>query len=204
MVKRTREFFKSVVVKGAIIVVVMGFGITLAASLLYEKYTASVPKDKQAFVAADPQYWGQFGDFVGGILNPVIAFGALFMLTISVLIQKTELAETREQLTESKKAQEEQARMQLLSATIAAKSILYNHHLEFETRIAKRIQLIQHAPENAFGDNGLPLPHDQLVDEFEKLRDQVRVSSEERHKLVVEIQKLVDSAGSEPQRHQPG
>jgi len=36
--------------------------------------------------------WGTFGDFVGGVLNPLAAFCALIMLTLSVTIQKDELS----------------------------------------------------------------------------------------------------------------
>jgi CHASE3 domain sensor protein len=64
--------------------------------------------------------WGTFGDFVGGILNPVIAFFAFYWLTKSVHYQKKELSETRQALSEAKDAQKEQARYQFISTQIAA------------------------------------------------------------------------------------
>jgi hypothetical protein len=48
----------------------------------------------------DPGAWGSFGDFVGGLLNPIVAFLALFWLTRSIQIQRTELRETRLALDE--------------------------------------------------------------------------------------------------------
>lgn len=44
--------------------------------------------------------WGAFGDFVGGLVNPLVAFFAFYWLTKSVLIQKEELSETRCALVE--------------------------------------------------------------------------------------------------------
>ena len=43
--------------------------------------------NKQA-LSTDSSVWGAFGDFVGGILNPVIAYLAFYWLTRSVIIQK--------------------------------------------------------------------------------------------------------------------
>lgn len=62
------------------------------------------------FVASDStSTWGEFGDFVGGVLNPVIAFSAFYWLAKSVELQKVELVETRKALVDSQKAQEDQA-----------------------------------------------------------------------------------------------
>lgn len=54
------------------------------------------------------EHWGQFGDFIGGVLNPCISFIALLWLISSVRIQKRELAETKDALEKSAKAQLEQ------------------------------------------------------------------------------------------------
>ncbi|WP_318494770.1 putative phage abortive infection protein [Photobacterium leiognathi] len=64
--------------------------------------------NKQGF-STDSSMWGTFGDFVGGLLNPLIALLAFYWLTQSVLIQKTELSETQNVLRETEKAQREQA-----------------------------------------------------------------------------------------------
>jgi len=39
--------------------------------------------------------WGALGDFLGGILNPVVAFSAFLVLILSVRLQKTEFANLR-------------------------------------------------------------------------------------------------------------
>lgn len=60
--------------------------------------------------------WGQFGDYVGGVLNPLIGGLTLMWLIRSVHLQKTELAETREALVATQHAQEEQTRLTYLTA----------------------------------------------------------------------------------------
>jgi hypothetical protein len=57
-----------------------------------------------------PESWGQFGDYIGGMLNPLVAVFALVALSTSVKLQKKELTATREELRASKQAAQEQAR----------------------------------------------------------------------------------------------
>lgn len=59
-----------------------------------------------------PDAWGQFGDFMGGLLNPLIS---LFTLIVAVSVwdlQKTELLETRKALEDQGKTAEQQRREQ--------------------------------------------------------------------------------------------
>jgi len=67
-------------------------------------------------ISEDPGNWGEFGDYIGGFLNPIIAFGAFYWLASSVSIQKKELQETREALKSTQEAQASQARSTLLAA----------------------------------------------------------------------------------------
>jgi hypothetical protein len=62
-----------------------------------------------------PAAWGQFGDFLGGLLNPSIAAVALLVLLASYGLQRRELKETRnllqiqaEEMRNSNKATEQQ------------------------------------------------------------------------------------------------
>lgn len=63
-------------------------------------------------ISINSSSWGAFGDFVGGILNPLVAFSAFYWLTVSILIQKEELSKTTKALIEASKAQQEQAATQ--------------------------------------------------------------------------------------------
>lgn len=57
----------------------------------------------------NPDAWGQLGDYIGGLLNPLVAGFALMALVVSVRLQKAELAATREELKNSRLAMQEQA-----------------------------------------------------------------------------------------------
>ena len=56
-----------------------------------------------------PDAWGQLGDYVGGLLNPLVAGFALMALVVSVRLQKAELAATRKELEISRLAMQDQA-----------------------------------------------------------------------------------------------
>lgn len=85
----------------------IGFGLTLIAAYLvyFGMVLGQMP-------ATDAEKWGQLGDFIGGLLNPLVAFAAFFWLTQSVKIQKQELYETKKALQEAAKAQTETAEAQ--------------------------------------------------------------------------------------------
>ena len=91
--------------------------------------------------------WGTFGDYVDGILNPVIAAFAFYLIAESYKLQikaydlqKTELAETRKLLKVSTDAQNDQVKLAALTA-------LFNSNL---TRIgllkSERIELLNGIP----------------------------------------------------------
>ena len=61
---------------------------------------------------ANPAAWGAFGDYIGGLLNPLIS---LFTLIVAMKVwglQKTELLETRKAVEEQGKTAEQQRREQ--------------------------------------------------------------------------------------------
>lgn len=62
-------------------------------------------------LSKDNGVWGTFGDYVGGILNPVIAAFAFYLIARTYELQKTELEETRKLLNVSTKAQLDQLRL---------------------------------------------------------------------------------------------
>lgn len=52
---------------------------------------------------------GAFGDFFGGIVNPILTFLSFMGLLITIVMQRVELRETRRELEKSAKALEEQS-----------------------------------------------------------------------------------------------
>lgn len=78
------------------------FGVVIIIPLIYGYYLGF---DSQQSLSRNGAHWGTFGDFVGGILNPIVALCAFYWLTQSVLIQKTELSTTQTILAETEKTQ---------------------------------------------------------------------------------------------------
>jgi outer membrane murein-binding lipoprotein Lpp len=74
--------------------------------------------------------WGELGDFLGGLMNPIVAGCALYWLAMSVSLQKQELSATRDELqltrdelAAARVAQQEQARLALLSTQISSLNV---------------------------------------------------------------------------------
>lgn len=55
------------------------------------------------------QYWGQIGDFVGGILNPVLSFCALIAVLYNLSLQREELALARKDARDAQEIQNKQS-----------------------------------------------------------------------------------------------
>ena len=62
--------------------------------------------------------WGTFGDYVGGILNPLIAAFAFYLIAKTYELQKKELEETRKLLQVSTDAQKDQITLAALTALL--------------------------------------------------------------------------------------
>lgn len=77
-------------------------------------------------LSADPNNWGIFGDFIGGALNPVLSFFALFALLITISIQSQQLYYSRKEL--------ELTKMELAKSAEAAQRQA-NHFEREATRI---------------------------------------------------------------------
>lgn len=58
----------------------------------------------------DPGAWGTFGDFLGGLLNPLVSTLTLFVAASVWKLQREELELTRKELEQTKLAMEEQAK----------------------------------------------------------------------------------------------
>ncbi|WP_052700559.1 hypothetical protein [Methylocucumis oryzae] len=69
-------------------------------------------------LSSDNSAWGTFGDYVGGILNPVIAAFAFYLIARTYELQKKELKATRELLEISTKAQKDQIKLAALTALL--------------------------------------------------------------------------------------
>lgn len=92
--------------------------------------------------------WGTFGDYFGGILNPIVALFAFYLIAETYKLQikayelqKTELEETRKLLERSTKAQDAQVKLAALTAqhnlNLARISVLESEKMSLFEREAK-------------------------------------------------------------------
>ncbi|WP_053842932.1 hypothetical protein [Paracidovorax avenae] len=113
-------------------------GIVGAASLAVVAYAAWFGLRHGLILSDGPGTWGEFGDFLGGLLNPLVAFAAFYWLTRSVQLQKSELEESRRALEESSEAQKQQAEQGRVSvrldALMSAHTLATNDLLQLEDR----------------------------------------------------------------------
>ncbi|MCD4757129.1 MAG: putative phage abortive infection protein [Arcobacteraceae bacterium] len=84
-------------------------------------------------IDANVEHFAQFGDFIGGTLNPILAFFAFLALLFTIKLQsdaleisKNELKATREELEKSRIAQEEQSKSLVLQNTATKQQIFEN------------------------------------------------------------------------------
>ncbi|HIF50484.1 MAG TPA: hypothetical protein EYQ42_02955 [Thiotrichaceae bacterium] len=88
---------------GLVIIFIIASGIAIAIICVY-LYANYYNGD----IITDHSRWGEFGDYIGGVLNPVFGFFGLFALLLTISIQVKELQLTRKELRNSSKALESQ------------------------------------------------------------------------------------------------
>ena len=108
------------------------------------------------------EVWGQFGDFVGGLLNPVLSFFALMALVLTVLLQSRQLEMAREQLDNSR-AELRATRGQLqrsadAQAQTAAALVEQARHAALSSRLSALSSALQVQSEVVRQSQGVPLP----------------------------------------------
>lgn len=69
-------------------------------------------------LSSDNGVWGTFGDYVGWILNPLIAAFAFYLIARTYELQKNELEATRKLLEASTDAQKDQIKLAALTALL--------------------------------------------------------------------------------------
>ncbi len=88
----------------AILFVLLGLAISFVILAYLNKFSIS------AF-SGDPAAWGQMGDFFGGMLNPILAFASFIALLYTIKLQSAEMKDSRKELEQSRRAQQETARL---------------------------------------------------------------------------------------------
>lgn len=143
-------------------------------------------------IDANAEHFGQFGDFIGGTLNPILAFLSFMALLYTIKIQTDELKLSREELEETRKelkgsriAQQEQSvslklqnkatELQIFENTFFQ---LLNQHNEYLDLMVKenKLKYTEWTSGDEY-DNGSinnPLTIDELNLEFKRLNNDKR------------------------------
>ncbi|RYE42625.1 MAG: hypothetical protein EOP24_31900 [Hyphomicrobiales bacterium] len=135
------------------------------------------------------EHWGQFGDFMGGLMNPLVAFAAFFWLTRSVQLQKRELEETRRALEESSAAQQQQAEQGRvavrLDALVAAHAMNNN---DIDECLRRRRPLDQTLQEGRMSPAGL----DKVADKVASIDTEIAKLVDAQKSYRGEVRRLLD------------
>lgn len=149
-------------------------------------------------LADSPDIWGQFGDYIGGLLNPLLAFLAFYWLTQSVLLQKEQLLEAREALEKGREEQKNQAKITSRSFELDALNSLilfYNNDIaRLEAEVADVQGQIDKAGEEKLGVVRLPrgekVPVAEAPEKVEVIRMELKEITRRRRDAVLRIEMI--------------
>lgn len=139
--------------------------------------------------------FGQFGDLVGGVLNPMIAGAALWWLSTGVRMQKTELKATKDALETQNQHVLKSSRIDAIAAMIETHTadITYRRqHLAFLMEQKTRPQ-----PNSFYSMRGRSLDHRELKKLVEDLNKGLNARTVERARLASELSLLLRETRAE-------
>lgn len=151
-------------------------------------------------ISKNTSAWGEFGDFIGGLLNPVVAYFAFYWLTRSVILQKEELLETRIALEESALSQSRHAAAAEQSLRIAAMTALLNATVvEIQTLRDQAGALVEQSSKHPAGAarliNGGWSNIDSITTELKGLDHQISLHVNDRSRLQAQLNSLLVNNG---------
>lgn len=135
--------------------------------------------------------WGTFGDFVGGLLNPIVAFAAFFWLTESVKLQKLELAATRAELKVAADAQQQLVDNARVTVQISALTALLqeaNNEYQQAREIAESIWRDRPLDNEPAKQKEYDTSH---LDTHQAINLRIRRANADRSQYLFELKKLV-------------
>ncbi|MFS2112719.1 hypothetical protein [Herbaspirillum frisingense] len=101
------------------------FGLTLVAYFVrfgpFSEYIFG--KEGATDVSTAQAAWGQFGDFIGGSLNPFLSALTLVGLVFTILLQQESMARTQADSNNNINSLREQAELSLITARLQALSV---------------------------------------------------------------------------------
>ena len=149
-----------------------------------------------AKLSDEPEAWSQFGDFIGGVINPIVAYAAYYWLTRTVVLQKEELLETRKTLQDSSSSQALQAQYSRNSVRASALSALINSIMvEVQTQRMQLQFIIEQSSMHQAGSarlfDGSMLTGHKLQEHINVLNNQISMRMTERLEYEKELKSLL-------------
>lgn len=130
---------------------------------------------------------GTLGDYVGGMLNPILAFASFMALLYTIKLQVDELKLTRDELSQSRKAQQDSAdtlsQQRFEMTFFSLLDILVSHAKEFRSKFSKGSHTnsftydYNHRIEDAFFVLKTTYEILVMIDDYKKLDKDVRIYS---------------------------
>lgn len=127
--KRSANSIKAIgaVAVGAFVVILAVYGLWFSVLLGYR-------------LSPTTSDWGTFGDFVGGLANPLVGLATLVIVALAYLAQRQELEETIAALAHSASEQARIAAISILQGQIQVKAALLNSKVETMGGLHNEIQ----------------------------------------------------------------
>lgn len=171
------------------------WGVAIVAVALVSAYVGYFFGVLKQPLAENADQWGAFGDFIGGLLNPLVAFAAFYWLTQSVKLQKQELSETRQALEEAAQAQQETALAQQKAVDIqrqTADSLQETARAQMDAANAQRESAVNSALLLKASIHEVLMRYElekkkDVQDSFRELRDELRAVGVSRSRFEEEL-----------------
>jgi uncharacterized membrane protein len=141
-------------------IALVGIAIIVAAFTTYVHKFSGPLSDNQ-------EVWGLFGDFMGGTLNPILAFLSLIALLITIRIQSNELKATRLELELTRSTIEAQTSIQDAQREQLEKQFFDNHFFNTLDLYLTNIRNLDTSIQRSSCSTGL---RDCLYDMFEAIK----------------------------------
>lgn len=90
-------------------------------------------------LSGNPEQWGQLGDYIGGVLNPVLSFTTIVILIITVGIQSKQLKSSQEELALTREELQRTAEATARQANHFEKEAKLKEYLVLIDKLATRV-----------------------------------------------------------------
>ena len=161
--------------------IVLAGGVLAGAVCIYSGYFDGA-------ITKSNEKWGQFGDFLGGVVNPVVGFLTIWLLSVSLRQNQISLSQANRQLDEAtdlqqstKNALQEQIELAEKTRDFANAIAVFKHSNEVYTSLRQ----IQHSMQAGVGYHHLtPEQVQEGINAAQERMDQLQ------HILVAETERL--------------